>query len=290
MFFDDLLSSLDIHLLAVGRRHVGREWNFQNINSYYNRLIWVRNGTVVLNHNGKSYEVEAGTVHLVPCYTSVDYLSNAGQADLNYIHFTSRALGGLDVCRLREYHWQREANDVDCFAFEQLLKTNPSSELPVVNPAIPLYRRYHENAQEHYHELDPGLHLQNMAYISLMLAPFLSTVDSTTATRGESRRMIEFATYVEDNLHLPFGLNEVATALGVNPNYLSDWLFRIIGTRPVDYITNRRIEEAQLLLISTDREVKEIAYQVGFSSPTYFARVFRKKLGVTASRYRRLQR
>ena len=66
--------------------------------------------------------------------------------------------------------------------------------------------------------------------------------------------------------------------------YISLMLPPFLST--ADYITTCRIEKAQLLLISTDRPVKDIAYQIGFSSPIDFARVFQKKLGVTASRYR----
>lgn len=47
--------------------------------------------------------------------------------------------------------------------------------------------------------------------------------------------------------------------------------------------------EAQIRLATTTTAVKAIAHELGFTSPQYFARVFKALVGVTPSRYRELQ-
>ena len=47
------------------------------------------------------------------------------------------------------------------------------------------------------------------------------------------------------------------------------------------------MERAQLLLYTTDKTVKEVAYTLGFSDQNYFIRMFRKVTGITPQEYRR---
>jgi YesN/AraC family two-component response regulator len=48
-----------------------------------------------------------------------------------------------------------------------------------------------------------------------------------------------------------------------------------------------RISKACDLILSSDYMVYEIAYKVGFSNPTYFSSVFKKKTGVSPGQYRK---
>ncbi len=50
---------------------------------------------------------------------------------------------------------------------------------------------------------------------------------------------------------------------------------------PVELIRNLRLQEAQILLKTTDRTISEIAYETGFSTPAYFTRCYREKYGET---------
>ena len=50
---------------------------------------------------------------------------------------------------------------------------------------------------------------------------------------------------------------------------------------------NLMLERAQLLLFTTDKAVKEVAYMLGFSDENYFIRLFRKLTDTTPQEYRR---
>lgn len=289
MLIHEILSSLDIRLLAFGKIRSGHEWNYRGVNNYYNRLILIQDGTTTVTHHGLEYQLSAGSIHLIPCYTSADYVCSSSTGfNQYYLHFTSRAFGGLDICKIQEYDYQRKARELDYSFFEQLHRLNPQRELPALDPSVHLYRLHHDELQEKYHTMPPHLYLENMAYISLILAPFLATGTTASTSRSESKRLYTFAAYVEKNLHRSFNIKEIADALDLSPNYLSDWLFKLLKVRPTEYINRRRIEEAQQLLISSEKSIKEIAHQLGFTSSTYFARVFKDQLGISATRYRAL--
>ena len=48
-----------------------------------------------------------------------------------------------------------------------------------------------------------------------------------------------------------------------------------------------RVEQSKVLLIETDLTVSEIGYQVGFTDPAYFMRIFAKELGKSAGEWRK---
>jgi len=64
-------------------------------------------------------------------------------------------------------------------------------------------------------------------------------------------------------------------------------LFReTFGVPPMRYLNMVRLENAKLMLQTTDAPVTQIAFDVGFNSPAYFSEMFRRMEGLTPSEYR----
>ena len=60
-----------------------------------------------------------------------------------------------------------------------------------------------------------------------------------------------------------------------------------LGTSPIAYLVQLRVNRGASLLRRTDHSVTEIAFQVGFSDGNYFTRQFNKLIGVSPSQYRK---
>jgi transcriptional regulator GlxA family with amidase domain len=60
------------------------------------------------------------------------------------------------------------------------------------------------------------------------------------------------------------------------------------GTPIIEYLQNLRIEAAKRLLETTDRAAEDIAAEVGYSDASFFRRIFKRLVGVTPGRYRRM--
>jgi transcriptional regulator GlxA family with amidase domain len=58
------------------------------------------------------------------------------------------------------------------------------------------------------------------------------------------------------------------------------------GYAPVDYVQALRLEEAKQMLETTADAPDAIAYAIGYQDPTFFRRMFKRRTGVTPSRYR----
>lgn len=98
------------------------------------------------------------------------------------------------------------------------------------------------------------------------------------------RKAIEF---IRNNYKRPIGLNDLGEALDVTPSYIS----RVISREGnqgektfVDLITSFRINEAKRKIQEGDT-LKNIAYEVGFHSASYFSKCFKKITGVSPKEY-----
>jgi len=56
---------------------------------------------------------------------------------------------------------------------------------------------------------------------------------------------------------------------------------------PIEDLLDKRINEAKIMLISTDKTIEQIAYECGFSSLYYFSKIFKERSGVSPRKYRK---
>lgn len=84
-----------------------------------------------------------------------------------------------------------------------------------------------------------------------------------------------------------FEIEQLARELGLSESQLRRKLSALTGMSPVRFMRSLRIQRAQELLVSTEMNVAEIAYETGFSDPKYFSRVFSRAVGRSPSEYRK---
>ncbi|MFW5821556.1 MAG: helix-turn-helix domain-containing protein [Bacteroidota bacterium] len=86
---------------------------------------------------------------------------------------------------------------------------------------------------------------------------------------------------IDDNLsNENYSVECLAKNTGLSRSMLHRKLKQLTGKSAGDLITEKRLEKACQLLSNQVGTVSEIAYQVGFNSPSYFNRVFKKKYQV----------
>jgi two-component system response regulator YesN len=92
--------------------------------------------------------------------------------------------------------------------------------------------------------------------------------------------------YIAKNYSREITLEELSKEVNVSPNYFSKLFKDETGGNFIDYLTMLRIEKAKKMLCDSNYVNKEICYQIGYSDPNYFSRIFKKIVGVTPTEYR----
>ena len=111
---------------------------------------------------------------------------------------------------------------------------------------------------------------------------------ATAQAHQTSRRdaMTRVIRYVRDHLAEEVALTDAAAAAFLSPNYLAHLIKKETGKTFTEIVTERRLERAQELLVSTNARVGDIARQCGFADEAYFTRRFRQWHGASPRQWR----
>lgn len=113
--------------------------------------------------------------------------------------------------------------------------------------------------------------------------PHVPHVYSGGLPRYRLKRVID---YIDENLSGDLALAQLAAVAGMSPHYFAGLFRQSTGRAPHRYVLMRRIDLAKQRLRDRRSSVIEAGLDAGFQNPSHFARVFRKWVGVTPSRFR----
>lgn len=94
--------------------------------------------------------------------------------------------------------------------------------------------------------------------------------------------------YLDEHFREPLALADVAEYAGLSTYRVSHLFKETTGQSVFQYVLRLRVKEAQRLLERTGMSCTEIAYETGFTDQSYFIKQFRRLMGITPARYRRL--
>jgi transcriptional regulator GlxA family with amidase domain len=82
-------------------------------------------------------------------------------------------------------------------------------------------------------------------------------------------------------------LPELAKACGTSRTVLADRFAQLMGESPLAYLARWRLQLGARRLLTTNRKVQQVAYDVGYESEAAFSRAFKRAFGAPPARYRR---
>ena len=98
-------------------------------------------------------------------------------------------------------------------------------------------------------------------------------------TRVYSERITEIIQYIDDNLFDTLDLEDLADKCNLSVSRFKHLFKEETGIPPAEYIIRKKVEKAQELIEKQEQSIKDIAYDLGFSSPAYFSTVFKQYNG-----------
>lgn len=114
-----------------------------------------------------------------------------------------------------------------------------------------------------------------------------SAIHNTHLEQSEFyRRFIEI---VKSNIHNPnLNIDDIASSIGLSKSQLGRRIKSLTNLTPVEIIRHERLKIAKVILTSSqDKSISEVAYEVGFSLPSYFSKCYRDFYGESPSEVRK---
>ncbi|MDF2723989.1 MAG: hypothetical protein K0Q59_3664 [Paenibacillus sp.] len=92
--------------------------------------------------------------------------------------------------------------------------------------------------------------------------------------------------WINEHYQHDFQLEALAQAVHVSPNYASHMFRKETGKTIMEFLTDRRIKQACILLKTTASPVQEVGEKSGWPNFNYFCSIFKKRMGMTPKQYR----
>ena len=93
--------------------------------------------------------------------------------------------------------------------------------------------------------------------------------------------------YIENSLMYGSPIEEVAASVSLSPSHFSRLFKSVTGSSYTDYLTDVRLQHAQILLGTTSLSISEIATKLGLANGNYLCTLFKRKYGIAPTEYRK---
>jgi AraC family transcriptional regulator, transcriptional activator of pobA len=137
--------------------------------------------------------------------------------------------------------------------------------------------------------------IPDYAVIRLLLSTLFTMIESERKRTDNSEKRFyntqnitfkNFLKILEDNFRRPLGVDFYAEKLFMSARNLNLICHNILQKSVSEIIETRKLIEAKNLLISTDKTISEIGFELGYNEKAYFTTVFKKKSGLTPTEFR----
>ena len=246
-------------------------------------ILVVETGTVRVSVNGADYMVKQGEGFFINTEALHGVWSaGAGPCYLQSVVFHPRLVGGSVDSIL----WQKY--------LEPLLsdQCRPCVHLPNVREWEKTASKAIEAAWRSCVSEAEGFEFEVRGQLSRLI--FLLTKNCPPAEKRPSEKTLRdgeriktMLQYIQEHYNGELTLPEIAESANLSENECLRCFRSMIGSTPIQYVKQVRIQRAAELLVSTDRKISDIGAECGFQEMSYFAKTFRELKGCTPGEFRK---
>lgn len=143
-----------------------------------------------------------------------------------------------------------------------------------------------------YHQSCSGMELifiEKMSFIWRLLLTHLTEASQTHAAQSSVRetRLHTMMMFIHQHYQESITLSDIARSANISTRECSRCFLSIISIPPIRYLTEYRIAQSRILLLSTELTVSQIALNTGFGSASYFSKVFTSFNSISPTEYRK---
>ena len=277
----------DFILLNVGHAVHNADWNWKNVCSPFTRIHLVVNGSAGIIREGRTYELKKDHLYLTPSYIDHGY-ECAGHLSLYYIHIYEETDHSPSIFDLVDFPVEIAADPLTIQLIKRLADINPDRELKYYDPVS------YDNSSTlvkniAFQKTRPlAFEMEAAGIIKQVFSRFL--VHASDKDLHIDERILKALQYVHTNIDKPVNVEELAAMSFLSKDHFIRLFKNSMGCTPGKYISQKKIEKAQRVMLLENISVKDLAYSLGFENISYFNRFFKKMTGENPGSYKRKMR
>ena len=281
------IESLNFQMLNVGLAKHDADWNWQNVVSPFTRIYLVTEGCAKLYLPNRVVDLQSGHMYIVPAHTVHSY-ECAGKFSHYYLHFYEGFKKETDIFDFYDFPVEIDSNVLDEAIFDNMCKHHPEAQLPASDPTAYDNMGKFIDYVHRYNELSLAEKMELRGSILILFSKFVHKAQAKVWT--QDKRLAKVLTHIHNNIYEEISIDDLAAMVCVTKSHFIRIFVKMIGMSPLQYINRKKIDKAELLLITDDQPIKEIAYDLGYNDHSYFIRLFKKITGITPMAYRKNMR
>ena len=278
------IESMNLMMLNVGFATHHADWNWQKVSSPFIRIFYVVEGEAMLHLAEKDVRLKPNHMYIIPAYTIHSYECH-GLFKLYYLHMYEGFKNEMNLQETYELPTEVTAGNGVGPLLEYICSRQPDARLPEADPESYDTSSQTSDYVERYQNMTLWEKMELRGAMLMIMSNFIRKAKPRIWTSDE--RMNRVLKHIHEHITDEIAIEDLANVACVTKTYFIRLFKQEFGISPVQYINRKKVERAQLLLFTTDKSVKEIAYIMGISDHSYFIRLFRKVAGTTPQDYRR---
>lgn len=274
---------LNFILLNIGYSELDADWNWKNVCSPFARIFYVKEGRAKIQIGTKAYELEPDHLYLTPPFTLHDNECD-GFFSLYYIHFYEEVLNEESIFDKYDFPLEIKASPLDLLLTQRLLEINPDRYLHYFDPQ--LYDNAPTFSQNIANNNKMPLHsnVETQGVLYLLISKFLEYVKVKSSNKD--LRVNTSLQFIHKNIDKDISIAKLAYIACVTEDHFIRLFKKEMNCTPIKYINQKKMEKAQLLLLTSNTSIRNIALDLSMDNISYFNRIFKQHTGKTPSQYR----
>ncbi|NDW17895.1 AraC family transcriptional regulator [Dysgonomonas sp. 216] len=270
-------------LLNIGYTELNANWNWTNIHSPFARIYYVTGGEARIRIGDRTQILKPGYLYLIPPFTLHNDECDS-YFSLYYIHFYQKAVNQESVFDKYDFPLEVQATHTDILLAKRLTEINPGRHLMSYDPQsydnLLTFSKYIADNKK----IPIHLVIESQGILLQYLSRFLESAKVKSLKKDE--RINRCIKYIHENFDKDLLITDLADVACLSENHFIRLFKKEMDVTPLKYINLKKIEKAQLLLLTTNRQVRDIALELLIDNISYFNRIFKQYTGKTPVQFR----